>query len=101
MSASYQDGDPINIRLGMLGLGDVALTSVNAEVYSPISLRMKKQSPMAHTVMVTLANGAANSGYISDDASFSHNSFQVLSSRLKQGCAKGACIWLDGLGESV
>ncbi len=67
---SYEDGDPVNIRLGVLRIGDVALASVDAEIYSPIGKRLKEQSPMANTVVVTLANGMANSGYIPDDASF-------------------------------
>lgn len=99
MVGSYADGDPVNIRLGMLGIGNVAVTSVNAEIYTAISQRMKRQSPMANTMMVTLANGGANSGYIPDDASFSHNSFQVLSSRLKEGCAESAIA--DGLSKMV
>ncbi len=88
MTGTYKDGDPVNLRLGVLGIGNVALTTVNAEVYTLISQRMKNQSHMANTMMVTLANGRANSGYIPDDASFSHNSFQVLGSRLKPGCAE-------------
>jgi hypothetical protein len=48
---------------------------------------------MANTVMVTLANGMANSGYIPDDAPFGAYTFQVLSSRLKPGCAETA---IDG-----
>jgi hypothetical protein len=90
MVGTYVDGSPVPIRLGVLGIGDVALTSVDAEVYNLISQRLKRQSAMANTVMVTLANGAAPSGYIPDDASFSHNSFQVLNSRLKPGCAEDA-----------
>jgi hypothetical protein len=88
MTATYTDGPDVPIRIGVLGIGDVALTSVDAEIYNMISQRMKRQSPMANTVMVTLANGRAPSGYVPDDASFSHNTFQVLSSRLKEGCAE-------------
>ena len=99
MVGSYVDGAPVNIRLGMLGIGNVALTSVDAEIYTLISQRMKKQSPMTNTVMVTLANGTANSGYIPDDASFNHNSFQVLSSHLKVGCAEKSIA--DGLTDLV
>jgi hypothetical protein len=90
---SYEDGDPVHIRLGVLRIGDVALASVDAELYSAIGKRLKEQSPMANTVMVTLANGMANSGYIPDDASFGAYTFQVLSSRLKPGCAETA---IDG-----
>ena len=85
---TYEDGEPVNIRLGVLGIGNIALTTVNGEVYNSISQRMKKQSPMANTVMVTLANGRANSGYIPNDTSFGAYSFQVLGSRLKPGCAE-------------
>ena len=87
MAGTYADGPPVPIRLGVLGIGDVAITSVDAEVYNLIGQRMKRQSPMANTVVVTLANGTAPSGYIPDDASFSHNTFQALGSRLKVGCA--------------
>jgi hypothetical protein len=48
---------------------------------------------IAKEVMVTLANGMANPGYIPDDASFGAYTFQVLSSRLKPGCAEAA---IDG-----
>jgi neutral ceramidase len=85
---TYQDSDPVVFRLGVLGIGDIALTSVNAEVYTLISQRMKKQSPMANTVMVTLANGRANSGYVPNDGAFGSYTFQVLGSRLKPGCAE-------------
>jgi len=85
---TYKDSDPVNIRLGMVGIGDIVLTAVNAEIYTMISQRMKKNSPMANRVVVTLANGRASSGYIPDDASFGHDTFQVLGSRLKPGSAE-------------
>ena len=44
--------------------------------------RLKKESPYAKTMMATLTNGMANSGYIPDDASFGHNTFEVLSVRV-------------------
>ena len=75
VAGTYVDGPPVPIRIGVLGVGDVALTSVDAEVYTLIAQRMKRQSPMTNTVMVTLANGRAPPGYIPDDASFSHSSF--------------------------
>jgi neutral ceramidase len=99
LPGTYTDGNPVNIRLSMLGIGNVALTGVNAEVYNLISQRMKKQSPMTNTMMVTLANGRAESGYIPDDASFSHVTFQVLGSRLKPGCAEAAIA--DGLTDLI
>lgn len=86
---TYEDSDdPVRIRLGVLGIGDTALATVNGEVYSAIGRRTKAQSPLTNTVVVTLANGRANSGYIPDDASFGAYTFQVLGSRLKPGCAE-------------
>ncbi len=62
MTGTYVDGPAVPIRLGMIGIGDVALTSVDAEIYNLISQRMKKESPMTNTVMVTLANGRSALG---------------------------------------
>ncbi len=89
---SYEDGDPVHMRLGILRIGNVALASVNAEIYTPIEQRFKERSPLADSMMVTLANGAANSGYVPDDASFGEYTFQVLGSRLKPGCAQEAIV---------
>jgi len=89
---TYEAGDPVDIRLGVMRIGNIALTSVDAEVYSPIAQRLKRESPMADTFMVTLANGMANSGYIPNDTAFGALTFQVLGSRLKPGCAETAIV---------
>lgn len=89
---TYVDGDPVEIRLGALRIGNIALASVDAEIYSAIWLRLKRESPMANTVTVTLANGRADSGYIPNDEAFGANTFQVLGSKLKPGCAETAIV---------
>jgi neutral ceramidase len=89
---TYVDGDPVEIRLGALRIGNIALTSVDAEIYTAIGLRLKRESPMANTVVVTLANGRADSGYIPNDAAFGANTFQVLGSKLKPGCAETTIV---------
>lgn len=89
---TYEDGEAVNIRLGVIRIGNIALTSVDAEVYSAIAQRLKRESPMANTFMVTLANGMANSGYIPNDTAFGALTFQVLGSRLKPGCAESAIV---------
>jgi hypothetical protein len=89
---TYVDGDPVEIRLGALRIGNIALTSVDAEIYSAIGLRLKRESPMANTVMVTLSNGRADSGYVPNDTAFGANTFQVLGSKLKPGCAEAAIV---------
>ncbi|WP_047497042.1 neutral/alkaline non-lysosomal ceramidase N-terminal domain-containing protein [Terriglobus sp. TAA 43] len=94
-AGTYQDGPPVKLQLGLLMIDDVAIGAVNGEVYNEISQRLKSESPYKKTMMATLTNGMANSGYIPDDASFGHNTFEVLSSRLKPGCAETSIV--DGI----
>ena len=89
---TYKDAGPVEIRLGLLRLGEVMIGAVNAEVFNPIAQRLKQESPYKATMMATLTNGSARSGYIPDDASFGKLTFEVLSSRLKPGCAESAIV---------
>ena len=50
-------------------------------------------------MMSTLTNGAARSGYIPDDASYGKYTFEVLSSRLRPGCAESSIV--SGLLELI
>ncbi len=88
----YEDGDPVHFRLGLIRIGNIAVTSVNAEIFTEIGLKLKAASPLADTLLVTLANGSAGSGYVPNDAAFGENTFQVLGSRLKPGCAEDGIV---------
>ncbi|MGD0578916.1 MAG: neutral/alkaline non-lysosomal ceramidase N-terminal domain-containing protein [Bryobacteraceae bacterium] len=88
----YEDGEPVQIRLGVIRIGNIAIASANAEIYSAIGLKFKAASPLANTMFVTIANGRANSGYVPNDAAFGAYTFQVLGSRLKPGCAEDAIV---------
>ena len=90
--AEYQftDADPVNIRLGLLTINDVALAGVSGEVFTLIAQRLKREAPVYQTVMVTHTNGS--SGYIPNDAAFDPVSYEVTASRLKPGCAEGAIV---------
>jgi len=89
---TYRDAAPVEIRLGLLRVGDVMIGAVNAEVFNPIAQRLKRESPYKATMMATLTNGAARSGYIPDEASFGKYTFEVLSSRLQPGCAESSIV---------
>lgn len=84
----YVNAGPVGIKLGVLRIGDVHFGSVNAEVYNEIATRMKREAPVANLMMVTLANGLADTGYIYSDIASERRTFQVLSSRLQPGCAE-------------
>ncbi len=88
----YTDADPIPIGLSLLKFGDVVIGGVNGEVFTMIAQRYKRESPYKHTMMATLTNGSAPSGYIPNDAAFGYNTFEVVSSHLKPGCAESAIV---------
>lgn len=86
---TYQDSpDPVRIKIGVLRIGDVVLGSANAELYNMIGQRVKAGSKLHDTIVVTLTNGMANSGYIPTDDAFGRYTFQVLGTSLKPGCAE-------------
>jgi hypothetical protein len=89
---TYKEAGPVTLRLGLLAVGDVMIGAVNAEVFNPIAQRQKRESPYKATMMATLTNGSAGSGYIPDDASYAKYTFEVLSSRLQPGCAESAIV---------
>jgi neutral ceramidase len=95
VEGTYVDADSVTIRIGVLLLDDIALGTVSGETYNHIATQFIKESPFAKTMMVTIANGSATTGYIPDDASFGQNVFEVLSSRLKPGYAERGII--DGI----
>lgn len=96
---TYVDAQPVDIRLSLLRVGDTIIGGVDAEIFTMIGQRFKRESPFKHTMMTTLTNGSAKSGYIPNDAAFAYNSFEVVSSRLKPGCAETAIV--DGLLDLV
>lgn len=89
---SYKDADPVELRVSLVRVGDIVMGAVNGEVFNLIAQRLKKESRFARTMMVTLTNGQARSGYIPNDAAFGYNTFEVLSSRLKPGCAENGIV---------
>jgi hypothetical protein len=86
----FEDADPVNIRLGLLMINEIALAGVSGEVLTGIAQHLKRASPFTHTIMVTHANGS--SGYIPDDAAFDQISYEITASRLKPGCAENAIV---------
>ena len=81
------------------GSATSALGSANAELYNMIGQRVKAGSKFHHTIMVTLTNGMANSGYVPTDDAFGRYTFQVLSSSLKPGCAESGIV--NGINDMI
>jgi neutral ceramidase len=92
VAGEYKDADPVEIRLGVLMVGDVAIAQVNAIPYAAVGLRLKNESPYARTMLTSRANGMSRAGYVPDDASYAHQIFSVLNSPVKPGCAESAIV---------
>jgi hypothetical protein len=92
---TYVDAGEVSMRLGALRIGDIYIGTVDGEVYSGIGLRLERESPFKHTMLATLTNGSAPTGYIPSEDAWGRNVFTVLSSRLKPGCAEAGIV--DGI----
>ncbi len=92
IAGTYKDGPDVSVRLSLLMLDDIVIGAVSGEVYNLIGQRFKKESPFARTMMATITNGRATTGYIPNDAAFGYQVFEVLSSRLKPGCAESGIV---------
>ena len=86
----FTEADPVNIRLTLLTINDVALAGVSGEVFTLIAQRLARESRLKPTIMVTHTNGS--SGYIPNDDAFEPVSYEVTASRLKPGCAENAIV---------
>lgn len=86
----FTDADPVNIRLTLLTINDIALAGVSGEVFTTIAQRLARESRLKPTIMVTHTNGS--SGYIPSDDAFDPVSYEVTASRLKPGCAENAIV---------
>jgi hypothetical protein len=87
---TFEDADPVSIRLSLLVINDIAITGVSGEVLTNIGLRLKRESPFNRTLMVTHCNGA--SGYLPDDAAYDQVSYEIITTRAKRGCAEDAIV---------
>lgn len=85
-----EDTDPVDIRLSLLAIGDIALAGVSGEVLTKIGQRLKLEAPFARTMLITHCNGS--SGYLPEDAAYDEVAFEVVSSRVKRGCAENAIV---------
>jgi hypothetical protein len=92
VEGKYVDAGEVSIGLGALRIGDVYVGALDAEAYSAIGQRLKRESPFKHTMMATLTNGMAQTGYIPSEDAFGRSVFTVLSSRLKPGCAEAGIV---------
>ena len=85
-----QQVSSVPIHLGLLMLNQVALTAVSGEVVTNIYSHLKQASPLANTILLTIANDRI--GYIADDAAYDTPYFEVNGSPAARGCAENGIV---------
>jgi hypothetical protein len=87
------EGPPVTLSFGLLKLGDVALVQADANVVPAIGDKLRRASPLANTIVALTNFGPFR--YVVDDASYPLNTFEVTSTRTRQGCGEQGFI--DGV----
>lgn len=83
LEVAKREGTTITAPVQAICVGDMALVAVPCELFYELGLDIKRQSPFAHTVVVTLANG--NIGYVPRKEDYDNGGYEVVSSRLAPG----------------
>ena len=77
----------MNIHLNLIEINHIAITGVSGEVFTRIYWHLRKDSPLADTIMVTMSNDRI--GYIGDDAAYSG---QISNPAVVRGCAEAGIV---------
>jgi neutral ceramidase len=86
----FEDSPPVEIRLSLLRINDIALAGVSGEVLTMIGQRLKSSSPLPNTIMVTHCNGS--SGYLPDDDAYARVGYEIQTTHVAPGCAEKAIV---------
>ena len=62
--------------------------SVDAELFTEIGQRFRRESPAKHSLVITLCSGRSPAGYVASNTAGGFHTFEVLSSRLQPGFAE-------------
>lgn len=91
MSDMKQDNvKTMNIHLDVLRFNDIALAGVGGEVVTNIWRHLQRETPLANTILVSMANDRI--GYIADDAAFETSKFEVKGTPVVGGCAENGIV---------
>ena len=80
----------VNLRLSLLLLNQIALAGVSGEVVTSIYWRLKKESPLTSTILISITNDRI--GYIPEDAAFDRPTHEVNGCPILRGYAEDAII---------
>lgn len=84
----YSPGAMTTMPLVLMRLGDLVLVGVQPELSASIGAMIKAASPFAHTMVVTMVDGAAK--YMPDAQGYDRFSYEARSSPYARGAAEAA-----------
>ncbi|WTP20004.1 neutral/alkaline non-lysosomal ceramidase N-terminal domain-containing protein [Streptomyces sp. NBC_00203] len=87
----------VDLRLALLTINEVALAGVSGEVVTDIYRRLRKESPLANTILMSLANDRI--GYLTDDAAYDRRTFEVNGCPVQRGYAENGIV--DGVVDMI
>lgn len=80
----------VSLRLGLIMLNQVALVGVSGEIVTRIYQRLRRESPLAATILISIVNDRI--GYIADDAAYDRPTHEVNGSPIQRGYAEDAIV---------
>ena len=87
---------PVTIRFSVLKVGPIVFAGISGELMTSIGMKIKKESPFTHTVMLTHCNGT--SGYLCTDEAYKEGGYEPMVSRTMPGTEK---IIIDTFAEML
>jgi neutral ceramidase len=89
--------DTVPLRLALITLADVALAGVSGEVVTDVYRRLAARSPLARTLLISIANDRI--GYLPDDARFDRPVHSVNGCPIARGHAETAIV--EGVSDMI
>jgi hypothetical protein len=87
----------VSIQLGLILVNDIALTAVSGEVSTNIYWHLRRSSPLADTVLITMAND--NAGYLVEDEAYDTPHSEVNATPAARGCVENGVV--NGLVDMI
>jgi hypothetical protein len=84
----YEDGEPVNLHLSLLKLGDLVIVGIPGELVCSIGLQLKYVllEHFENVLIMTHCNGSIT--YMSDEFGYENRTYEAVASQLKRGFAE-------------
>ncbi|MBO0904240.1 hypothetical protein [Jiella sonneratiae] len=87
-SFAYEPAGSVDMPVALMRLGDVAIVGVQPELSASIGVTIKRGSPFAHTMVVTMVDGGAK--YMADALAYDRYTYEARNSPFAKGAAEMA-----------